>query len=83
MLAVYGYVVKLVTVHTWSFHKYLPRASCEVFLQHQQLKDITRVPDDCHNGDRFAAPDITEETLSAVKTKWTRNPKPSLQKMFI
>lgn len=70
-------------LHTCSFHKYLSRVSCEVVLQHPQLNDITWVPDDCHNGDRVTAPDITEETLSAVKKKWTRHPKPSLQKKCI
>lgn len=75
-------IIKLVTevkFHTCFFHKYLPRASCEVILQHPQLNDITWVPDDCHNGDRVTSPDIAEETLSTVKTKRTRHPKPSLQ----
>lgn len=79
MFAVSGSVVS-VGLHACCLQTYLSRASCEAVLQHSQLDDITGVPDDCDDGDRIAAPDITEEALSAVKKERTRHPKPSLQK---
>lgn len=65
------------TRHVMCSH--LSRTSFEVLLQHAQLDDITGVPDDCHYGDRVAAPDVAVETLGTVKTKRTGHPKPCLQ----
>lgn len=63
-------------VHVTSSH--LSRTSLEVLLQHAQLNDITGVPDDCHYGNRAAAPDVAVETFGTVKAEWTGHPKPRL-----
>lgn len=60
----------------WPTH--LSRSSFEVLFQHAQLHDITRVPDDCHYGNRVTALDVAVETLHAVETERTRHPQPRL-----
>lgn len=62
----------------WPTH--LSRSSFEVLFQHAQLHDITRVPDDCHYGNRVTALDVAVETLHTVETERTRHPQPRLQK---
>lgn len=62
----------------WPTH--LSRSSFEVLFEHAQLHDITRVPDDCHYGNRVTALDVAVETLHTVETERTRHPQPRLQK---
>lgn len=60
-------------------HKYLPRASFKVLLQHPQFNDITGVPDDRHYGNRVTAPDVAVNPLDTVKTERAGHPEPCLQ----
>lgn len=59
-------------------YSHLSRSSFEVLLQHAQLHDIARVPDDCHYGNGVTAPYVAVKTLHAIETERTRHPKPGL-----
>ena len=59
-------------------YSHLSRSSFEVLLQHAQLDDITRVPDDGHDGNGVAAPHVAVETLHTVETERTGHPQPGL-----